>query len=192
MPGTILSQLGTSTRPSSWWAMSMVSTLSQISSRDARVYFMPTWPMAMPSHTPMAGIRMGRAACHLNAGLDGIGDLVQIHVAGDDLTVGTHHTDEGAVQLFRGVAQCIEQASVGRAPNPWSRCHFSFYPPDAKAPEPAVFLLKPTLWDSTSQSASQTAPLPRGASGEETRLYDMPRPPLVRGGSASALTERFF
>ena len=59
MPGTILSQLGTSTRPSSWWAMSMVSTLSQISSRDARLYFMPTWPMAMPSHTPMAGIRMG-------------------------------------------------------------------------------------------------------------------------------------
>jgi len=33
-------------------------------------------------------------------------------VAGDDLTVGTHHTDEGAVQLFRGVAQGIEQAAV--------------------------------------------------------------------------------
>ena len=42
MPGTILSQLGTSTRPSSWWAMYMVSTLSQISSRLAREYFMPT------------------------------------------------------------------------------------------------------------------------------------------------------
>ena len=59
IPGTILSQLGTSTSPSSWWAMSMVSTLSQISSRLAREYFMPTWPMAMPSHTPMAGMRMG-------------------------------------------------------------------------------------------------------------------------------------
>ena len=59
MPGTILSQLGTSTRPSSWWAMYMVSTLSQISSRLAREYFMPTCPIAMPSQTPMAGIRMG-------------------------------------------------------------------------------------------------------------------------------------
>ena len=29
------------------------------SAREAREYFMPTWPMAMPSHTPMAGIRMG-------------------------------------------------------------------------------------------------------------------------------------
>ena len=31
----------------------------------------------------------------------------------------------------------------------------------------------------------------RGASGEEAKLYEMPRPPLGRGGgSASALTER--
>ena len=59
MPGTILSQLGTNTSPSSWWAMNIVSTLSQISSRLAREYFMPTWPMAMPSQTPMAGMRMG-------------------------------------------------------------------------------------------------------------------------------------
>ena len=59
MPGTILSQLGTSTRPSSWWAWHMVSTLSQISSRLGRLYFMPWWPMAMPSHTPMAGISTG-------------------------------------------------------------------------------------------------------------------------------------
>ena len=59
MPGTILSQLGTSTMPSNWWAMNMVSTLSQISSRLAREYFMPTWPMAMPSHTPMAGTMKG-------------------------------------------------------------------------------------------------------------------------------------
>ena len=44
----------------------------------------------------------------------------------------------------------------------------------------------------TSQSRIRsTAPLPRGASGEEAKLYGMPRPPLVRGGgSASALTER--
>ena len=33
----------------------------------------------------------------------------------------------------------------------------------------------------TSQSASQTAPLPRGASGEKGKLSDMPKPPLDRG-----------
>ena len=45
----------------------------------------------------------------------------------------------------------------------------------------------------TSQSASQTAPLLRGASGEEIKLSEMPRPPLVRGGGiASAMTERFI
>ena len=36
---------------------------------------------------------------------------------------------------------------------------------------------------STSQSASQTAPLPRGASGEEGRLYEMPRPLLDRSNN---------
>ena len=59
MPGTILSQFGTSTRPSSWWAIAIVSTLSAISSRLAREYFMPMWPMAMPSHTPMDGMSTG-------------------------------------------------------------------------------------------------------------------------------------
>ena len=34
----------------------------------------------------------------------------------------------------------------------------------------------------TSQSASQTAPLPRGASGEEGKLSGMPRPLLGRRG----------
>ena len=135
----------------------------------------------------------GGAACHLDTGLDGLGDLIQIHVAGDDLAVGAHHADEGAVQLFRGVAQSVKQAAVGRAFRAFGHVvtsHFILLM--QKAPESAAFLLKPTLKNSTSQSASQTASLPRGASGEEMRLYDMPRPPLARGGgSASALTERF-
>ena len=59
MPGTILSQLGTSTAPSKPWALSIVSTLSAISSREASEYFMPIWPIAMPSHTPMAGTMIG-------------------------------------------------------------------------------------------------------------------------------------
>ena len=57
----------------------------------------------------------GCAACHLDACLNGVGHLIQVHVAGHDLTVGAHHADEGALQLFRGVAQGVKQASVGRA-----------------------------------------------------------------------------
>ena len=56
----------------------------------------------------------GGTARHLDTGLDGIGDLIQIHVAGHDLTVGAHHADERTLQLFRGVTQCIKQAAVRR------------------------------------------------------------------------------
>ena len=59
IPGTILSQFGMSTRPSNWCACASVSTLSAISSRLGREYFMPMWPMAMPSHTPIAGTMTG-------------------------------------------------------------------------------------------------------------------------------------
>ena len=53
MPGTILSQLGMQTMPSKQCARIMVSTQSAISSREGREYFIPEWPMAMPSSTPM-------------------------------------------------------------------------------------------------------------------------------------------
>ena len=36
--------------------------------------------------------------------------------------------------------------------------------------------------DNLSVSLRSTAPLPRGASGEEIKLYEMPKPPLDRGG----------
>ena len=54
------------------------------------------------------------AACHLNACLDSVGDLIQIHMAGHDLAVCAHHADERTLQLFRGVTQCIKQAAVRR------------------------------------------------------------------------------
>ena len=59
IPGTILSQLGTSTRPSKQCAFAIVSTLSAISSLEAREYFIPTCPIAIPSHTPMEGTIIG-------------------------------------------------------------------------------------------------------------------------------------
>ena len=52
-PGTILSQVGIITRPSSWWDSAMISMVSSISSRLGREYLIPLWPMAMPSQTPM-------------------------------------------------------------------------------------------------------------------------------------------
>ena len=58
-PGTFLSQLGIMTRPSNWWATAMHSVESAMRSRVTREYFMPTWPMAMPSHTAMAGNSIG-------------------------------------------------------------------------------------------------------------------------------------
>ena len=54
----------------------------------------------------------GGAARHANACLDGIGDLVEVGVAGDNLAVGGNNADQRAVQFLRGVAQRIEQAAV--------------------------------------------------------------------------------
>ena len=53
IPGTILSQLGMQIMASKRWASIMVSTQSAISSRLGSENFMPRWPMAMPSSTPM-------------------------------------------------------------------------------------------------------------------------------------------
>ena len=51
IPGTILSQFASPIHPSQGWAPMMVSIWSVTSSRLAREYFMPKWPMAMPSQT---------------------------------------------------------------------------------------------------------------------------------------------
>ena len=47
----------------------------------------------------------GGAACHAHAVLDGLGQLVQVHVAGHNLAVGGNHTNQRAVQFLRRVAQ---------------------------------------------------------------------------------------
>ena len=54
-----------------------------------------------------------RAPGRPDTGLDGFGDLVQVHVAGDDLIVGADHADQRALQFLFGVAQGIEQGAVG-------------------------------------------------------------------------------
>ena len=54
----------------------------------------------------------GGAACHAHASLDGIGNLIQMGVAGDNLAVGGNDADQRTVQLLRRVAQRIKQAAV--------------------------------------------------------------------------------
>ena len=49
--------------------------------------------MAMPSHTATTGNITG-IACGPDTGLYSLGDLVQPHVAGDDLVIGADHADE--------------------------------------------------------------------------------------------------
>ena len=58
-PGTFLSQLGIHTRPSNPCAIAIHSVLSAIRSLVTREYFIPTCPMAIPSHTAMAGNTTG-------------------------------------------------------------------------------------------------------------------------------------
>ena len=53
-----------------------------------------------------------RAPGGTNAGLDGFGNFVEVHVAGNDLVVGAHHADQRALQFFFSVAQCIEQRAI--------------------------------------------------------------------------------
>ncbi|OPZ61985.1 MAG: hypothetical protein BWY85_02235 [Firmicutes bacterium ADurb.Bin506] len=52
--GTTLSQAAIITMPSKKpWLRIMISTLSAMTSRDARGYLIPSCPCAMPSHTAM-------------------------------------------------------------------------------------------------------------------------------------------
>ena len=53
-PGMFLSQPPITITPSIHWPPTQVSTQSEITSRDTRLYFMPSVPMAMPSE--MVGV----------------------------------------------------------------------------------------------------------------------------------------
>ena len=53
IPGTILSQFGMNTRASKQCAFTIHSMVSAISSRELKEKCIPSWPMAIPSQTPM-------------------------------------------------------------------------------------------------------------------------------------------
>ena len=76
------------------------------------------------------------ATCHTDAGLHGLGDLVQMHVARDDLILSADHTDDGATQFLVCEAQGAEQRPVGNA------VHAAFHQITTHACSPYYFLLK--------------------------------------------------
>ena len=112
MPGTILSQLGMQIMPSKQWASIMVSTQSAISSRLGSEYFMPAWPMAMPSSTPIVLNTNGTPPAARTHSLTKLPDLVQVDVAGNDVDVAVADGDERLVQVALADARGAEQAAV--------------------------------------------------------------------------------
>ena len=57
------------------------------------------------------------AACHVDAGLHGFADLIEVVVTGDDIVTGVEHRDKRALQLLVGQAVGLEQAAVRGARN---------------------------------------------------------------------------
>ena len=60
------------------------------------------------------GHHKGGASGGLDAALHGGSQLVQVHVAGNDVAVGADHGDQGLFQILGRVAQGVKQAAVGR------------------------------------------------------------------------------
>ena len=115
MPGTILSQLGMQIIASKQWAWIIVSTLSAMISREGSEYFIPAWPMAIPSSTPIVLNRNGMPPAAAHAFLDIIADRLEVDVPRDDVDVAVADRDEGLVPVALAHAGGAEQAAVGGA-----------------------------------------------------------------------------
>ena len=59
----------------------------------------------------------GHAASHVDAGLHGFADLIEVVVTGDDVVAGVEHRDKRALQFLVGQAVGLEQAAVRSARN---------------------------------------------------------------------------
>ena len=115
MPGTILSQLGMQIIPSKRCASIIVSTQSAMSSREGSEYFIPAWPIAMPSSTPIVLNRNGTPPAARTHSLTKLPDRLQVDVAGDDVDVAVADGDERLVPVPLADAGGPEQAAVGGA-----------------------------------------------------------------------------
>ena len=62
---------------------------------------------------PDRGDEDGGAPGHPHPGLDRLGQLVEMDMAGHDLAVGADHPDQRAVEFFLGKAAGVKEAAVG-------------------------------------------------------------------------------
>ena len=99
----ILSQLGMQTRPSKQCARAIVSTESAMISREASEYFMPVWPMAIPSQTAMVLNSKGGPARPADGVLDHLGHLVEVNMARHNLAEAVGNADERLIDV--GITQ---------------------------------------------------------------------------------------
>ncbi len=100
MAGTILSQLPMPIQASHGCAPMMVSIWSAISSREGSEYFMPKWPMAMPSQTaPPTLVYQTLKPSDFQLLAQHRAEPVQMRMAGNLGGVGIHDGDE---RLRRG------------------------------------------------------------------------------------------
>ena len=71
------------------------------------------------------GEHNGRTARHGNTKSHRLGDLIQIHMAGNDLVIRADNTDQRSVQLFTGQAQCAVKRTVRRVVGAVYDCIFN-------------------------------------------------------------------
>lgn len=92
----------------------MASVESAMRSRVTSEYFMPVWPIAMPSHTAIAGKTIGVPPAIATPIFTASTILIDIHVARDDLVIGADDADERTFDLLLREAQSMVQRTVRR------------------------------------------------------------------------------
>ena len=123
---------------------------------------------------------------HCTAGAKGAvhGQVGHIKDAVGEINADGHDApDQALCARTRQSAGQVRQSCKQFQNDSSCKLHFFIFPLDTgkrrkagKCPSPLY------LWFNLSVSLRSTAPLPRGASGEEMKFSVMPRPPLDRGG----------
>ena len=112
MPGTTLSQLGMSTRPSSPCALAMISTRvgDDLARHQGVVHALVVHGQPV-AHADDVELQRDAAAL-IHPVLDLLGDGVQVHVPGDELVVRVGYADERPLGVVTADAERAEQGAV--------------------------------------------------------------------------------
>ena len=114
-PGMFLSQPPTTSTPSIHWPPTQVSMQSAMTSRETRLYFMPSVPIAMPSE--MVGVpKIWALPPASSMPCDrGVGELLQARVARRDRRVAVGDADHRLLEVAFLVAEGVVHRPVRRA-----------------------------------------------------------------------------